>query len=389
MNYSIYLKNGKEIKYSIYQRKSDEKWVGAIELGKDLFGTRKRKVIYGTSEKDVTRKVNSIIISMEDGTYTEPNKDTLINFLEEYYKISRPKWEDTTASLNKMYIDVHFKPYFNDIRLVDIKPMTLDKFYNYKLTNQRTVDIKKGKKIIKRIIPPLSINTVIKLNKFLKSAFNYAVKNGLLKFNPTDNVILGKKEKYKPKIYTELQLLNLVDLVYGKDEEVPIILGSGCGLRRGEICGLYWRNVNFDNKTISVEKTAVRFDKNIEKDPKNETSQRVISAPPHVIEVLQRHYNCKGEPDGETKVVTRWKPQSLSERFNNLLDELNLEHIRLHDLRHYNAVIMMRYGILDKVAAERLGHSNVTTLREVYQHVLKEMDEDAADKINKSFTKEK
>lgn len=65
-----------------------------------------------------------------------------------------------------------------------------------------------------------------------------------------------------------------------------------------------------------------------------------------------------------------------------------MEHIRLHDLRHYNAVIMMKYGISDKVAAERLGHSDVATLRNVYQHVLEDMDEKAADEINKTFRKQ-
>ncbi|MBB2181448.1 tyrosine-type recombinase/integrase [Lachnospiraceae bacterium MD1] len=62
-----------------------------------------------------------------------------------------------------------------------------------------------------------------------------------------------------------------------------------------------------------------------------------------------------------------------------------LDHIRLHDLRHYNAIIMLRSGIPDKVAAERLGHTNVQTLREVYQHVLKDMDEAAAKMINNAI----
>lgn len=72
-----------------------------------------------------------------------------------------------------------------------------------------------------------------------------------------------------------------------------------------------------------------------------------------------------------------------------MLNRFGLPHIRLHDLRHYNAVIMCKYGVSDKVAAERLGHSQVSTLRNVYQHVLKDMDKTAAEEIDMMFTKRK
>lgn len=87
------------------------------------------------------------------------------------------------------------------------------------------------------------------------------------------------------------------------------------------------------------------------------------------------------------KVCTRYKVQSYSGHFKELLVKHGLPHIRFHDLRHFNAVIMMRYGIPDKVAASRLGHSNTQTLRGVYQHVLVDMDEDAANKIDDLFKK--
>ncbi|OYO51433.1 hypothetical protein CG709_19740 [Lachnotalea glycerini] len=120
--------------------------------------------------------------------------------------------------------------------------------------------------------------------------------------------------------------------------------------------------------------------------PKNETSKRTIIAPDYVIDTLRDYYERKNNPPKLENIITRWKPQSLSEMFSNLLKKHNLDQIRLHDLRHYNAVIMLHNGISDKVAAERLGHSNVSTLREVYQHVLKEMDEEAANKINESIS---
>lgn len=363
------------MKGSVYKR-SDGKWVGAVDLGKDVFGKRKRKVVYGNTKKEVEDKVNTLNFEIKTGSYIEPNKDTFISFLNDYYDVNKTKWEDTTKKLYKMYIDIHFEPYFKQMKLTDIKPMELDKFYNYKLT---FIDVKNNK------TQAMSPNTVRKLNTFLKAAFNYAVANNLVQNNPATRVVLPKKTDFKPTVYNEDQFLSLLDAVSGTDDEIPILLGAGCGLRRGEIFGLSWKNVDFKNKTLTIENTCVRFSEYTEKKPKTESSKRTITLPDYVVDAL-RLYKIKSKHSLlDDKVVYKWKPNAYSERFVKLLKKHGLERIRLHDLRHYNAVIMMKRGIPDKVAADRLGHSTITTLRNVYQHVLKDMDQTAAVEINDMF----
>ena len=382
----------------MYKRKSDSKWVEAIPNGLTEKGKRSRIMIYGDTELEATQKANIAKYELQTGQYAPPQKGSLIEFLKDYHKVCagydmweggyKPpssKWEETTAELYKMYIDVHYVPYFGNMKLADIKTITLDTFYNYKLTDKRERKVFKGGISHKVNMPPLSLNTVIKLNKFLKSAFNYAVVNDKIRKNPTIGIKLSSPVVYEPVVYNEEQFLELLNSVHGKDEEIPIMLGAGCGLRRGEMCGLSWENIDFTNKTISIEKTNVRFKKNMQKDPKNKSSKRVITAPDYVMDILQVYYRLKGEPKKREKIITRWLPQSLSEMFSNLLDRYKLEHIRLHDLRHYNAVIMMNSGIPDKVAAERLGHSNVATLHKVYQHVQKSIDKSTAEIINNSI----
>lgn len=387
---------------SVYQRESDGKWVGVAELPKGPDGKRRRKTVYGNTEREATQKLNKILYEIQVGDYVEPTKDTLIAFLKDYHKIrsgcnmwkpnykipNDAKWEENTALLNKMYIDVHFEPYFKEIKLIDVKPATLDKFYNYKLSTPGAYEIKVKDKVIKKERAPLSMNTVIKLDKFLKSAFYYAVKNGLIKSNPTNSVVvLGPKKKYKPTVYNEDQFIKLLNSVEGTDDEIPILLGGGCGLRRGEIFGLTWNNIDFKKKTITIQKTTVRFKETKEKEgAKNETSERTIYAPPYVIDVLDK-YKKKIKPKSYDKVITKWKPGSYSERFGKLLDKFELPHCRLHDLRHYNAVIMMNKGIPDKAAAEYLGHSDTTMLHDVYQHVQEEMKLKTSESLNEMFEK--
>jgi len=371
---------------TIYQRSSDNLWVGSIDIENDELRKRKRKVIYGKTKKQVEEKINKILFELQTGTYIEKNSKTLIKFLYDYYEISLPHWEQTTAALYKMYIDVHFEPYFKKIKLTDVKPITLDKFYNYKLTTARTQIISNNKKVITKLVDPLNINSVIKLNVFLKSAFNYAIKNGFIISNPADAVLLAKKERYRPAVYNESKFMALLNTVENTDDEVPILLGAGCGLRRGEVFGLRWRNINLDNKTLTVSETVVHFNKNITKQPKTDSSTRTISIPEHVVLVLKKYKESTNGKDDEY-IIKRWIPQSYSEHFKTLLKAHELDHIRFHDLRHYNAIIMLKNGISDKVAAERLGHSNVSTLREVYQHVLVDMDENAAIQLNSMFQK--
>lgn len=376
---------------TVYRRKSDGRWVGSVDLGFDTNGKRKRRVIYGNSEKEAQRKINEILFAVQTGEYITPAKDTFINFLIEYHCSSagydmwkcddmhpiKAKWEPTTSALYKMYIDVHFMPYFKDMKLIDIRPMHLEKFYNYKMNSNRGD------------VAPLSNNTVRKFNAFFKAAFNYAIKNGIINKNPAVNIDFGVKDKYQPVIYNEEQFRYLLDSVSGSDDEIPILLAGACGFRRGEIFGLYWRDIDLKKRTVSIKQTDVRFDKYVEKRPKTVTSSRTLKIPEYVVFVLDDYIKKNGgyALNKDQKVITKWKPDSYSKHFTKLLSDLKMPHIRLHDLRHYNAVIMCKYGVSDKVAAERLGHSTVATLREVYQHVLADMDESASNEINEMLTR--
>jgi integrase len=361
----------KECKVSVYLNKNGY-WVGQITFPTMKGERRERKYEYAPTKKEATQKAYAIVYQYEQGEYIKPRKDSFISFLYEYHDVCSPKWADTTRALYKLYITAHFENYFGSIKLIDVKTITLDKFYNSKLSG---IDNS----------TPLSINTVKKLNRFLSGAFSYAVKNGMIKSNPASNVILGKSEKYKPKVYDDIKFNKLLEVVKGTPDEIPIILGAGCGLRRGEVFGLQWDDIDFRKREISIKRSEVRFDKTITKSPKTDSSKRTIVAPGYVINKLMEYKKCQNIIDFKGRIITQWKPGAYSEHFKKLLEKHDLEHIRFHDLRHYNAVIMLKSGVSDKVAAERLGHAQVGTLKNVYQHVLKDMDEDAAAQIDKVF----
>ena len=392
-------------KASIYQRKSDMRWVGSISAGKNQDGSRRRiPPVYGWSKSDVEEKINILLYEIQTGQYAEKTKDTFIDYLIAYHRIcsgfdawsknpaypQKAKWAITTSVQYKDYIDIHFKPYFKEMKLADIRVSHMDAFYNSKLTLSRKHNVKQGKNTVEKTLPPLGINTVLKFYTFANSAFEYAIINDKIKKNPNIGTVMStmKKTKFKPEVYTVSDFSKLLRCVSGKEEEVPIVLAAGCGLRRGEICGLRWKDIDFNNCTISVEnnKVTLRPGKYIEKNPKNELSRRKIKVPNYVITVLKREYDKIQNCNDEDFVITKWKPQSLTGHFNNIISENNLKKIRFHDLRHYNATIMLQNGVSNKVAAERLGHSNVSTLTDIYQHVLTDMDDKAAELIDSSIS---
>lgn len=353
------------MKGSVYQRK-DGRWVGVYDVNRDEFGKRKQRYVYGKTKKETTIKLNKKIYEFENGLVKELSKDMFIHFLYEYHKIKTNTWESTTSDLYMQYIKSHIEPYFGFMKLTDIKPATLEKYYIHKANEG------------------LGNNTVRKLHVFIKSALNNAVKNNLIPDNPAQKADAPKHSRYMPTVYDDSDFSKLIECVSGTDDEIPILLAAGCGLRRGEVFGLRWNDINLDTGLINIRTTVTRYSKTVEKAPKTQTSTRAILAPGYVREALVKYYNFQ-KPDLSDKVITKWLPNSYSDHFGKLLKENKLQHIRFHDLRHYNAVIMMLKGIPDKVAAQRLGHSQVSTLREVYQHVLTEMDKKAAESINEIF----
>jgi integrase len=357
---------GIKMKGSVYQRKSDGRWVGTVDIGTDSYGKRKRKTLYGKTKKEVQTKIVNLIFEIQNGLYIDGSKDTLVSFLKDYVELNSSRWQETTCALYKMYIEKHIEPYFLNKKLESIKPIDLDKFYNYKLQT-------------------LSNNSVIKLHKFLKASFNYGVMKDMLKTNICDKATPPKFVEYNPITYNEEQFAELWSYVQDKYDRVPIALGAGLGLRRGEIFGLTWNNIDFKNGTITIDKTRVRYDKNIEKSPKNVSSNRTIHVPQYVMDTL-KSYKSEEKIIKIDNYVLPITPAYYSQRFSYLLNKFGLPHIRLHDLRHFNATIMMNNGVPDKVAAKRLGHKDTTMLHKIYQHVQIGMDIKASDTLNNIFS---
>jgi integrase len=345
-----------------------------------LTGERKVKYIYGESGVEDTRKekqkvralLNEFIDKVEAGDFSDTNKLTVEGYLNNWIDIHAKDEgiSPTTEQGYRIYISKHVNPILGKILLNELRPLQIEAFYKK--------EKKKG----------YSEKTILQIHRIMHKAFRTAVKNGIMHQNVCDLIDkVPSPDPYKINVYNQDKFNDLLDAVKGTYFELPVLLAGGCGLRRGEVLGLRWNDIDFENSTITVEQTAVVANKKIiTKKPKSKKSARTFTVPSEMLHILKQYKGiglvCPGSGG---------KPMhggTFSKRFSEMLSKHELEHIRFHDLRHFNATMMLKYGISKVEAANRLGHSDPAITEKIYQHVLEEMDQKAANKLNSIFNRE-
>lgn len=183
------------------------------------------------------------------------------------------------------------------------------------------------------------------------------------------NIALPQKEKKPISIPTAEEIGKILKYVEGKEIELPILLSACLGLRRGEIAPLTYTDIDYQRKTIRISKSMVlnRDGDWITKTPKTYSSNRTLKIYDFILEKIQYR------EDNELPLISL-TPNQISDEFSYILHRLELPHFRFHDLRHYNASVMLSLNIPDKYAMERMGHSTNNMLKTVYQHTIQEKE---------------
>jgi integrase len=230
----------------------------------------------------------------------------------------------------------------------------------------------------------------------LRAALRWAVRMGILVRNPADAVSSIKVERKEMRALDAAGVAALVEAARGSELENLIIVAVGSGLRRGELCGLRWRDVDFEASRISVRRSVEVVDgERREKEPKTARSARTIGVPGFVVEALRAQRKAQNERrlllglgrDDNAYVFDRadgtaYDPGPLSLHFARLVKSAKLEHVRLHDLRHSAATLMLASGADLKSVSTWLGHSEVGTTGNLYLHHVEQLERAAAARFN-------
>lgn len=371
-------------------RKQGDNWYAIVDT-KDELGKRKQKWYNTKCEKkpDAEKFLRKLLTQKDDNTFIEPSKVKFVDFLQDWLdNVVKTEVESTTWESYKLVIERHLIPYLKEkcnILLQELKPLHIQKYYQYKLKEGRA-DGKGG----------LSGNTLRKHHANLRSSLEYASKMEMITLNPADKVVLPKKDKFTGKYYTAEQIEELLNAVKGSKIESAVFITANYGLRRGEVLGLKWDAINFKDGTLTIKETRVKYGtETVTKAPKNESSRRTLPLMEEVSTYLKAlrktqfelkqefvneyhddNYICCWE-DGKP-IATRY----LNQKFKEILDYNGLPMIRFHDLRHSTASYLLKKGISMKEIQIWLGHADIGTTMNLYSHVDMEMKQNAANIIN-------
>lgn len=352
-----------------------------LELDRDpVTGVRHRRyhTVHGT-KRDAQEVLKKLLLNPDENLNAIPSsvrlRDWMRTWLDEYL----PHISQTTRDGYEEKVRNHISPALGGTPLNQLDPTQIQRFINSR---------------IDRGMSPKSIRSMY---NNLNAALNKAVQLKILSHNPCVGVVLPKLKRFQSAVYNATQINQLLDIAKQESASIYVIsiLGALLGLRRGEMTALRWEHIDFDQKTITISENCVQTSKGAQKKgPKSEAGKRTISVGDKALDALREvkeAYDeaCRSNPwfhdsgyvlfkeDGDS-----YRPDCITQLWNRFLKRTNLPYIRLHDLRHSNATLMIAKGVSAKVVQHRLGHADISTTLQRYVHVLPTMDEDAADTID-------
>ena len=256
----------------------------------------------------------------------------------------------------------------------------------------------------------LSGKTVLNYHRLISSVLETAVKWQIIISNPCDRVQPPKVERKEAYYLDEKQAAEVLALL----EHEPLKFRAAftlllySGMRRGELCGLTWKDINFNTGIVDINKSSLYLpEKGIFDDTtKNKTSARSIKLPAFVLSVLREWKKEQAwlsfqsgsawiGPRGDgCKVLTRdnglpLHPDTLTSRFRKFILKNNLPPVCVHSLRHTNATLMIASGVDVRTVSKRLGHAQTSTTTNIYAHAIRTADEMAAAAIDDILTPKK
>lgn len=370
---------------SVLQRK-DGSWMGQVTLPE----SNKRKTVYGKTRQEVTEKITKILAEIQSGTYIEPSRMPLSQWLETWlWEYKKKSLRPNTFTSYEQNIRVHINPELGKNTLKDLRPEKLQGFYNKKV----------------EIVSPA---TVKKLHQIIHGALQQAYKNQMIPRNISELVTLPRMKKKDVKVFSKEEQQKFMDIIKGDRAELAFRLDLATGLRIGELLALRWCDIDLVNSTLKVNQSLNRikvFDSKGNKsynldfgEVKTRSGNRIIPIPENIVNELKLHKVKQREKEAvetdegmDYKLVfctsngTPLEPRNLMRSFYRLSMKAGIRGASFHCMRHTFATRALEAGINSKVVQEILGHSTISMTLDTYSHVMPDSKKDAAAKLNNLF----
>lgn len=342
-------------------RKKNGRWEATISAGRDQNGKQIRKYVTADTRKECSDKAREIEQDIADGRFINIKNIRFTKWMDQWLELNKGRLSPSTfLTYKKYYVEIHFKPYFKNLKLSQVNEIILKNYISEKLQTLSSTTVRKHFLVLRKM-----------LGDVLKHK------------NPAQYIEVPKVKKYVPHVVTENEFAEILNSSKGTHYEIVIYLAAWCGLRRGEICALKWDDIDFTNGTIRIDETLVKSESGyIFKPPKSDNGYRTIQAPNTLMNALLEYR--KNNMDS-TRIINL-SPDTISHYMSDLRKKLGIDKVRFHDNRHYHSNWLYEHGIPDHHAAQRMGH-DINTLKRIYQHLdldkHKEIDKNIVDMLEK------
>jgi integrase len=355
---------------------------------------RKSKTVTAKSKREAEKKLAEFVRECEQKCSLEGSNMTFEQFskkwIEEYAK---PNLSPVTVEGYERELKNRINPALGKIVLTELKPMHIIHFYNELLTAPR-LDGKEG---------VLSGRARNNIHRILSSMLTNAVYWQLIPENPIKRVRPPKQEKHVARFYTEQETVKMLSCLENEEMKykVAVHIAILTGMRRGEILGLEWRDIDFEKREIHLERTSVYTETNgvIEKDTKTHVA-RTVSIPEELCELLKKYrkhwleqkFKLGSLWQGTDRLMIQWDgrpmfPATLTHWFKKFLKKNDLPEITFHELRHTSATLLINLGVDIVTVAKRLGHAQNSTTLNFYTHAILSSDKVAAERLGERLVK--
>jgi integrase len=367
-------------------RRADGRWSGHVDLS-GATGNHRRKVVYGSSKKEVEERVRRLVNDVADGSPPPSRSPQVGAFLEQWLMAVRPTLRPSTYVSYECVVRLHLVP--------EIGRMTLEK-----LSVEHVTSLIAHKQADRR----LSRTTVRYVLLILRNALTKAVRWGLVGRNVATLVDPPRLSHKDVRVLSPEETNKLLAAARGEAIEGLVTLAVSTGVRLGEALGLQWHDIDLDRRQLRINKSLQRVSGQgqVLMETKTRRSRRSLVLPVKTAEALRAHRLQQDQlrrsagsawQKGDF-VFTSSTGKPLDQRnvlrmFRRVLRKAKLPRMRFHDLRHSCASLLLAQNVSPRVVMETLGHSRISVTLDTYTHVMPALMRDAADAMDRSLGAER
>ena len=316
-----------------------------------------------------------------------PDKITFADFCVQYLEVKKNTLSPQTYNFYSKVIDEELMPMFARLKMKDLRTYHIQQFVQYLATEKKRLDGREG---------GIAASTVKRYTTVLRSIVTMAYKLEYIEddIGRSRRIEFPKEETKEVEAFTLEEVGEILKALESEPWHIraviEVALFTGC--RRGEIVGLKWADIDFENQRLSVKRSIYKLSdgKAREKEPKSKRSIRTISIPERLCKTLtehrlqqNRHIAYLGDAWRNLDYVFTeedgyvMNPHTPTKQFDHFLKRHGIRHLKFHGLRHTSATMLLANGCDIKTVSSRLGHADITTTN-IYVHALESTDRMAA-----------